>query len=833
MAIIDVHLYIYTLLVYSLLTSQSSFIHTYLDYHTARKLEQLDKMLDKLKDDIDELLRLSNFKRCYEQLAESRKRYPRSALIDRLELYVEYRQLPDRRNYATALNDLTPTRDVSALQLQHQFLMELRAFEDARTLYERSYTRSPGPELAHMWLNNAIEYNDFTSAARACLQLSKIANRKPELFPAHESRDFQIWYALCILCAFKFHPLDITESERAILPKLAYSSLLGTKPYRSTHEIYILCQIYEVLYQNDAKVLENIISVILPTIDTSVDLYLKNFLMKHLNDPQLTFEVCQKMVTKLNDYDILRNLIRSGKSLGKDKNKILEFVDKCVGDHRNSRLLRFEADVVFDGEISLQSMKFYLEKFHNKPCCVVDISSYLQFTDKKSLVIEFGKCIPCDVQHSTNASKLKLTDSQDYISMFQSFKSDLINKSNLKYTSVSHFILKTVAKILTDSINSNSKVMHIIVSLTILENYRASDPNNYQVLVWLVALYMQLGLVPLAYQHYKTLKIKNVQVDSLDYLLFSRFSTIFPDKQHAVFSKTFKDNENLYYKSLVSLPEFIRIAFEKRSYNKIIGMIDLNKRLSASYLRWMKLSDKLQLARLRNEKTTFSTRSYTMEITKLSLMRNDKYYDNRDFSIFDEYIDRESLWKIFSYFHTDSRWLEIAALKEKMIQCIQANESNEELDHALERVLGEEYFDKNQNSLTNAERFSFESILALYNNDSKALLSQLKKCRFLISNEGWEVFHSYLTVLYTLKTLDKQKRIKDVMIKKEVREQLTALRDSCDTIHTQYSVVLRDICNGLAQGPCQGTFEGLGYSPLDSEPLTECLLRFKRFNMNL
>ena len=142
---------------------------------------------------------------------------------------------------------------------------------------------------------------------------------------------------------------------------------------------------------------------------------MKQFLIKHVKDPQLSFDACLHILNKIDDFQLIQKLIGSGYHLGKTKQEILGLIDKIVGDSRNSRLSRFEIDLVFDQKISRESLAYYLEKFHNKACCETDIKKYRDYINEDTLETIMSNVPNDDPIHDSNIFKLNLPPGEDAV----------------------------------------------------------------------------------------------------------------------------------------------------------------------------------------------------------------------------------------------------------------------------------------------------------------------------------------------------------------------------------------------------------------------------------
>ncbi|CCF59181.1 hypothetical protein KAFR_0G01470 [Kazachstania africana CBS 2517] len=793
-------------------------------------------MVEKIEEDIFGLIRKSSFKQCFEKVNILKKNYPRLQYPNVLELYIKYKQSPLKFDYEADLGKLygsngsIVTVEHETLNLLHRFFSELENFEEALHVYEKANAKYPSFELSYSWFEKALEDSNYKHMAKASLQMSKFETAAGSL----ESRDFYFWNAISTIALFEFRTHNLTEQEVKILPLLTYKNLCNCKPFRSTQEVIVFSSVCEKLFPNDRSKSDDILKEITPHLTDSVDLYLKNFMLKHIgsNNPDLLFSNCEKMLNKINDYDLLKSLVTSGKQLGKSKDELINLIDSLLTDSRNSRLIRLEIDLVFDLTISEESLRHYLSKFHNKQCCSADLLHYKNSIDKDMLAGLISSFDDSDVIHASNIFKMKLNE-LDSVEYYNRHKNSLLEKVETDYSANSIFILDIV-KSLTQK-DEEPLIFDVVLAVSILENYQNKDSHNYDTNVWLIALYMYLGLVPLAYSHYQDLKVRNVQTDSMDFLLYSRYSSLFPQKQHDFIMKTLPEHDELYKSSLERLPQLINVSFERKAYSKILGMLDFRQRLEKSDTRWLKLSEKAQLARLCNDKRSLLLENLHVNWRTVTNSAFKQWSDNRDWSIFGPDIDRNRLPAVLGYMNLNRDWIELNILKEFMIESIPNNTESPKLDANLKKVIANR--DLNEilsSSFTTMENWSFRTFYDLYSNNGTNLNTLLEELDFdKLPSGTWKLSSDYLTCLATLKTLDNFKRITDKKTKQLIKSNIQNLRDSCDERYRSYQKLLTQVCNNLKSHDGKGLLEKLEFLPLEADSLVKHVLVVQKAIRNL
>lgn len=811
--------------------------------------------MDAVEEEITGLIKICNFKKCYEVIRVLRKRYPNSKYLDVLELYVRYKQSPSKFDYESSLNKkygisgTACTTDYDALRLLHKFFCELGKYEEALSIYKKANSLYPSFELCSLWYDQALIDSNYQHLALATGQLHKYPDSVS--FPV---RNFQFWHALATVALFKFQPYRLTENEKLVLPTLIYKYLTNLKPFQSAQELIVFCTVCQELFPNDSSKSKEIVQEIRPHLKVPVDLYLKNFILRHSQEvsPQLYFEICSELLDSIDDYEVLKRLVECGAKLGKTQQEVLDLVAKLLGDTRNSRLIRFELDLQYnsdgtgnDGLISEASLQYYLERFHNKPCCPTDIAHYIADIDKDMLkkllcgeTSQQGNGSNDDLMHDANEFTLFPPEDksriQRSIELYNKHKASLGRKSEVDYSALSTFILTIVR----DHILSDDPTLEdIILALTILENYQQRDKHNYNTLVWIIAIYMYLGVVPIAYSRFLGLNIKNVQVDTVAFLVYSRYSTVFPNKQHDYLRKTLKEGNSLYSSSLDRLPQFIRVALERKAYSKIIGMLEFRDRLRCSQARWSRMCESLQLARLCNDKRADLLEDLHACWREVEATGDTKLYDNNEFSIFGfaDHMNWTHLPRVLQYLDVRDGWVYLSLIKEFMIEVIPTQQRSPLVDGLLVKILGDRPLESVLSKFLSApEQLSFQIFYDLYKRDGATLEELLGKMNIDELCDGtWELSHTYTTYLATLKTLDNFKRTKVATLRVLIKDKLKKLREVCDEKYSSYKDELRSVSEKLAMGDKAGILNALGYKPLDITEIIDALTIVQKTVRNL
>lgn len=722
---------------------------------------------------IFQLLDKELYKQATQFVGSLRKRYPSSSYYKILEQYVKFKQSPGKFNYdeslAPILDAKSPPNDSRSLRIAHTFLLEL-GFDTTKALqpYEKAMLKYANSDTCYEWFLESLRDLNWRHLSKATFQM-------PRLNEKSKARIFQFWNSLATVIWFELDSESMTEKETALLPKLTYKLTKELQPFVDEQELFIFCRVCELFDDKSQEVVDNILQFWKE--DSYLDLNLKNFLLKHLSklkDSESILKYGTKLLKNLDDYEILREVIGAAHITGVSYAKVLELLG--ARDTRNYQLARIQAAKLF--ELNLEEpLKTYIMNFHSKPCCVADLRS---FELDSEILKEILTSLPSSLVHDKTVVELFGESKKKSAELFLQYKASLLTKPKTDYSNCSYFLLEIVKSLVNDN---NFSLKNVITSLTLLEGYQAEDPFNYDTRVWLILLYMHLGLPNKAFHHFESLKIKNVQNDLVHHWLFTRFSTMLPNKNAPYFKHI--SSEQAIYSSLKNMHSFIVAAFERRSWSKIPGIISFYERIFKSYTRWNSMAESLQLSRILNEKKTDQTKILYQQLSIFGVenFKEQQWSDNRDFSVFSKSMD--GFQTVSSVMAVDKSWLAISIARELVFTSLARNEKNDFVDVVLEQSI-------KSDSLTSMEYWAWNIAQILYRTlsqeglDYENLKTHLEKCPKIEENT-WNLNHSYLLKLGTLRTLDQLKRIKDKDVKQLIKNHLKNTRSACVEFFETYA----------------------------------------------
>lgn len=760
-----------------------------------------------------QLLDRELFKKAAQFVSSLQKRYPSATYYKILDQYVKFRQSPTKYSFEKGLKQIldakSPPSDAKSLSMCHRFILEL-GFDTSRALepYERAMMKYANSETCYDWFLESLKDLNWRHLCKSSFQMSKVNEKS-------KSRLFQFWNSVATVVWIQLDKGSLSEKELDIVPRLVYKLTSDLKPFENEQELIVYCKVCELFGDDKSReIVDEIIKFWKE--GTFLDLYLKNFLMDHLKkleEHKLTWKYGISLLNNLDDYGILQNIIEAGHKMDKPFADVMEVLKQKSS--RNYMLARVYAAKLYGSEQLDEVLFQFIEKYHDKPSCPVDLQSLDM--DKDKLRAMFEK-LPSGLIHDKAMSEL--FGKGDHLQLFLKYKDSLSTKPKTDYSDCSYFVLEIVKNLCADS---NITLQNVVASISILEGYQNVDPFNYDTRVWLVLLYTYMGLPEKAYSHLQTLNIKNVQNDLVYHWLYTRYSTILPNKNYSYCQNILAPQS--IYASLKNMSGFLVAAFERKSWCKVPGIIDFYERMFKSFTRWSIMAETLQLSRLLNEK---KLDQYKPLIESLQTFGMENFHemswsDNRDFQIFDQRGGEDvssptpTFHKIMAPIRVDTAWLKISIARELIFYSLAKNEKNKFVDDTLAQ---EETLTK---SLSTHELWTWRIIRLLYESldssdsiDYKRLAQLIETCPPFVEST-WEANHSYLITLATLKSLDQLKRIKDKDLRQLIKNKIKETRDSCTALFGAY----KDLVNAMAASPnpphLHSLFEATAYQNLAPE----------------
>jgi N-terminal acetyltransferase B complex non-catalytic subunit len=163
---------------------------------------------------------------------------------------------------------------------------------------------------------------------------------------------------------------------------------------------------------------------------------------------------------------------------------------------------------------------------------------------------------------------------------------------------------------------AGTKVSYILQAAALLEYALTHSKPNFQMSLLLTRLYQYLGCGSMAMHAYQRLGLKQIQLDTLSYVLMDRISTFHPHPFTHTISESppyrspiesFQKQQNMYRGARGHISKNIWLSFKNNNYNSIFEIKEVSDTLSRTLSAAMSVTESLKVSRLIPSKTGSST----------------------------------------------------------------------------------------------------------------------------------------------------------------------------------------------------------------------------------
>lgn len=460
-------------------------------------------------------------------------------------------------------------------------------------LFEGYAKKNPAASTLETWLWAMVDSGNTYGQQRAAMALSK----------AEKSRRSVFWAVYSGLVALEDG--SIPAKETAIISMLSQRMCEQQKPFLSAEEVYVYVKL---LWTQGKK--NEAIEVLQKDAFFWNNLELTIMLREYLKDTQDwsgLFEHSKKVLVDqdLDDWAHWKTLIEGGV-----KSEKVDEIRGVIEGHnktRNSLLAAVELDFQLKRDLKA-SISSYFATMGSKLCACDDLTAYMQNDVTESEVekmvgyAESDQSIE-DLKQAivrVNLEKLKFLTSTEkanhvtfvdqQIALYQKTAFLLTKKDPKEYHVGDDFLLVATLSLL-ESFEESRDLGNITKAAILLEHVIARDQHQFYVRLWLVRLYLLLGLFPLAESHYLSLSIKTIQHDVCSHFLLSRVSSLYP-----LASKLVSKALSLYPENDHESPMLIKHAYNQSTFSKIGGFVEFKKRLDYSQSRALLVLEQLRMS---------------------------------------------------------------------------------------------------------------------------------------------------------------------------------------------------------------------------------------------
>lgn len=516
------------------------------------------------------------------QLVKNLKLYPNKSYFWALQSYYYY----SSNDHQASINELnrliakTPS-DVNTLDLLYTLCYKLNLVSKANEVYDNAIRKYPSSELITQWYDKNLANNDWKN-------LTKPLNLLVKKYPDDSNYKYLSAFNYFLL-SLKF---DEGSKERTLYNMLSLK-VFETTTSTNSQQLYIKIKVLQNL-----KKLSQIIEELgaQPILDLDLKIIYLNTL-NDLEDYSQLFDYSSKLIFEdnFNDFDTWKFLIKSNFQLGHSRESLIE---KITVNSRNSYLALIEIDSIYQKDLQPSIMNYY-SNFKNKNCCFFDLKNYIH-----------------DYDYFT---QLNFEPDEENLNLFK-FNQLFSQPYNSKINDIDG---KLIVSINTLDYNDTKSIITTIVKL---EHLLLSDTTNYKIRIWLINLYSFINCSELAIYHYKNLKIKMIQHDTLGYKIMSNLKPCKNNLQQLI------DIFKFYLTSDEEVKQSVSTGFEKGIFNKLQDFVNFSYRLKNSASRKLLILEILKICRILNN----DYYSYFIKIVKLErfhIVEDFPTIDNRDINI--------------------------------------------------------------------------------------------------------------------------------------------------------------------------------------------------------
>ncbi|KAH9063337.1 N-acetyltransferase B complex non catalytic subunit-domain-containing protein [Lactarius vividus] len=576
-----------------------------------------------------------------------------------------------------------PTDEGTINALMHALRL-LGRYADLVKLFEDAFKQQPdNDELGRQAFFANVRAGNWKAA-----QL--LANRLNKQF--HNDR-YVFWGIMCTVLQAN-DPMTAVDI-REILLKLAHRLILASWKPSEAHadRLYLYITILQQLglYKDAREVLETESGRFLCSRNIACD-YLRRDIMKAGGWQKEEAEVAEQRILEKRDRNWLEFLSvldatflpstlsngthhESSSSLPSDfaqhKEKTRELFAKVVeedGSHDRAGwlgLMELEKlstthGVPSDASHLLDLLKRYFDIFGDKTACYEDLRPYTDLDSDSSSIGDWITFLE-DVEHSPssgtalrrsiNAHKFlrygldraQLTVDQEssrVVNLVREYFEALPLGRDLPKLELqpADDLAILAAQVYVNMFALDKMVAHLHNAVVLLEYASKKSPQSYQIHLELIRIYRLLGAPQQALDHYRLLNVKQIQNDTLSYLILSR-STSFSlaATGDLTYASECLESSHIYFSNSQETAEFVVKAFSMEKYSQVPELVVFEERLDNSLQRDLV---KIEHVRLRISHEPITTELVDMELIELKFIFDRQHHDNRDLEILPNYQPR-------------------------------------------------------------------------------------------------------------------------------------------------------------------------------------------------
>ncbi|CAE6412720.1 unnamed protein product [Rhizoctonia solani] len=324
---------------------------------------------------------------------------------------------------------------------------------------------------------------------------------------------------------------------------------------------------------------------------------------------------------------------------------------------------RRKADVKLDSVASdalYTGLTKYFEKIGNKACCFDDLVDAIAILPEDgpelSKWIEFLEGQADDLtsvnglRRAVNIAKMlrtgkptaekispedEVTSARKYLKAYLDAAPICENYPETEQQPRDDFAILAASAMVSAYVGSG-KSSYLTQAVVILEYALSKSPYNARFRILLIRIYRLIGAPTLAHEHYKGLRIKQTQHDTLSHLVLARASTFCLAGDSELVGECIESSQ-IYTANVQETPELVARAFVGEKFAQIPNFVEFEEKLECSLQRDL---TKMEHTRMRLGFEAQAVESLVLELQDLQLTIVRAHHDNRDMSVIPNYQPR-------------------------------------------------------------------------------------------------------------------------------------------------------------------------------------------------
>lgn len=503
---------------------------------------------------------------------------------------------------------------------------DLLDYTPKEDLYEVAMRKYQNTSLAFEWFQTTIHKNDLVGMQKATMALSKSFKVDTD-----NGRMIKLWAAVSMVLVVNCCKNDgkVSNGKDVLLATLGLKlieAVEGVSPHGlNAQEMFIKCQL--LLRKGETTQCIQELKLFLEK-ESDLELLLLYFeLLKEAEmwEPLYNVTTHYLVDTGVDDWDTWKLAILAAKKLDR-KHMIVEVI-KSYKIGRNSALAAMYVLDAAETKERETAFKNYLTKYLHKLCCFLDLRSFLDddFISRDSalsiLEKEMNEKVPTEILGNKKATEKELNILVNYVKIkarldqtnFESNKffkqcCDYYNATKhlenklAEYDYYAGFEFLALAMQTYITINKNLADQQSILNLIVLiENDLIKNKYEFHMLLWLAHLYLNTNMSAPLKRIFDTLKIKNVQVDTLSPHFINHMAT--RTRSNDLLSKCL----GFYTHNVAAeMPPMVMNCFEKQTFSKLQGFVEFKARVENSITHYELVLESIQHTRLNSDKASDS-----------------------------------------------------------------------------------------------------------------------------------------------------------------------------------------------------------------------------------